>query len=60
MLRNVPIHLTALSTTVVRLCPWNMRPHWRVDAPCDIFDLQAERPHESLADFPICQRLQSW
>ena len=37
-----------------------MRPHWRVDAPRHLFDLQAQRPHESLADLRIRQRLQSW
>jgi hypothetical protein len=59
-LRNRPGLSTALPATVVRLCPWDMRPHWRVDAPRHLFDIQAQRPHESLADLPIRQRLQSW
>ena len=50
----------AFSIAVVRLCPWSMRSYRGIDAPCYIFDFQAQRPHESLADFPLCQRLQGW
>lgn len=55
---SVRIHI-ALSTAVVGLYPWDMRSHWGINAPRDLFDFQAQRPHESVADFLICERLQS-